>query len=102
MEPLLPEKKAMWRREMEWLLCLSDHIVELMPTWQTFPDGTKLEVTSSLPQVQLTGLLHTQIINFRSSSVNNKAGGIFLMPLFDNKNEKRISCIIYMSTTDMD
>jgi hypothetical protein len=73
MEPLLPEKKAMWRREMEWLLCLSDHVVELMPTWQTFPDGTKLEVTSSLAQVQLNGLLHTQIINFRSSSVNNMA-----------------------------
>ncbi|KAJ6832724.1 rop guanine nucleotide exchange factor 7-like [Iris pallida] len=34
----------MWRREMEWLLCVSDHIVELMPTWQTFPDGSKLEV----------------------------------------------------------
>lgn len=34
----------MWRREMEWLLCVSDHIVEMTPTWQTFPDGTKLEV----------------------------------------------------------
>ena len=44
LEPLPPEKKAMWRREMEWLLCVSDHIVELKPTWQTFPDGTKLEV----------------------------------------------------------
>lgn len=29
---------------MEWLLCVSDHIVELTPSWQTFPDGTKLEV----------------------------------------------------------
>jgi hypothetical protein len=44
LEPLLPEKKAMWRREMDWLLCVSDHIVELVPTWQTFPDGTRLEV----------------------------------------------------------
>ncbi|KAJ1376335.1 PRONE domain [Sesbania bispinosa] len=44
LEPLPPEKKAMWRREMEWLLCVSDHIVELKPTWQTFPDGSKLEV----------------------------------------------------------
>lgn len=44
LEPLPVEKKSMWRREMEWLLCVSDHIVELIPTWQTFPDGTKLEV----------------------------------------------------------
>lgn len=44
LEPVPPEKKAMWRREMEWLLCVSDHIVELIPTWQNFPDGSKLEV----------------------------------------------------------
>ncbi|XP_065012523.1 rop guanine nucleotide exchange factor 7-like isoform X3 [Musa acuminata AAA Group] len=43
LEPLPPEKKSMWRREMEWLLCVSDHIVDLMPSWQTFPDGSKLE-----------------------------------------------------------
>lgn len=38
----------MWRREMEWILCVSDQIVELVPSWQTFPDGTKLEVTMIL------------------------------------------------------
>lgn len=48
LEPLTPEKKSMWRREMEWLLCVSDHIVELIPTWQTFPDGSKLEVITIL------------------------------------------------------
>lgn len=37
----------MWRREMEWLLSVSDHIVELTPNWQTFPDGSKLEVMRS-------------------------------------------------------
>lgn len=44
LEPIPLEKKAMWRREMEWLLCVSDHIVEFTPLWQTFPDGSKLEV----------------------------------------------------------
>ncbi|KAF3779273.1 Rop guanine nucleotide exchange factor 7 [Nymphaea thermarum] len=28
---------------MECLTCVSDHIVELIPSWQTLPDGTKLE-----------------------------------------------------------
>lgn len=45
LERVKPEKKLMWKREMEWLLSVSDHIVELTPSWQTFPDGTKLEVS---------------------------------------------------------
>uniref|UniRef100_A0ACD5T9E6 Uncharacterized protein n=1 Tax=Avena sativa TaxID=4498 RepID=A0ACD5T9E6_AVESA len=53
LEPLAPEKKAMWRREMDWLLCVSDHIVELVPTWQTFPDGTTLEIMTSRPRSDL-------------------------------------------------
>ncbi|XP_015055963.1 rop guanine nucleotide exchange factor 7-like isoform X2 [Solanum pennellii] len=53
LEPLAPEKKLMWRREMEWLLCVSDHIVELIPSWQTFPDGSKLEVMTSRPRSDL-------------------------------------------------
>lgn len=46
LEPLPSEKKSMWKREMEWLICVSDHIVELIPSWQTFPDGKKLEVNT--------------------------------------------------------
>lgn len=44
LEPVRGEKKAMWEREMEWFISVSDHIVELAPTWQTLPDGTKREV----------------------------------------------------------
>lgn len=47
LEPLQPEKKFMWRREMHCLLSVSDHIVALIPSWQTFPDGSKLEVSMS-------------------------------------------------------
>lgn len=53
LEPLQLEKKLMWRREMDWILCVSDHIVELVPSWQTFPDGSKLEVMTSRPRVDL-------------------------------------------------
>ncbi|WJX81970.1 Rop guanine nucleotide exchange factor 7 [Trifolium repens] len=53
LEPLQSEKKAMWRREMEWLLSVSDHIVELTPNWQTFPDGSKLEVMTCRPRSDL-------------------------------------------------
>ncbi|KGN45755.1 rop guanine nucleotide exchange factor 5 [Cucumis sativus] len=50
LEPLPKEKKSMWKRELEWLLCVSDHIVELIPSFQTFPDGSKLEVMTSRPR----------------------------------------------------
>lgn len=53
LEPLPPEKKAMWRREMSWLLSVSDHIVELVPTWQSFPDGARLEIMTSRPRSDL-------------------------------------------------
>ncbi|KAM0889492.1 hypothetical protein ACQ4PT_027689 [Festuca glaucescens] len=53
LEPLAPEKKDMWRREMQWLLCVSDHIVELVPTWQSFPDGARLEIMTSRPRPDL-------------------------------------------------
>ncbi|XP_047327593.1 rop guanine nucleotide exchange factor 5-like [Impatiens glandulifera] len=53
LEPLPSEKRLMWRREMEWLLSVSDHIVELIPSWQTFPDGNKLEVMTCKPRSDL-------------------------------------------------
>ncbi|KAK8993121.1 hypothetical protein V6N11_033225 [Hibiscus sabdariffa] len=53
LEPLPHEKKAMWRREMEWFLSVSDHIVELIPTWQTFPGGSKREVMTCRPRSDL-------------------------------------------------
>ncbi|KAK7256811.1 hypothetical protein RIF29_30318 [Crotalaria pallida] len=53
LEPLRTEKKAMWRREMEWFLSVSEHIVELIPTWQTFPDGSKLEIMTCRPRSDL-------------------------------------------------
>ncbi|XP_014505405.1 rop guanine nucleotide exchange factor 5 [Vigna radiata var. radiata] len=53
LEPVPCEKKEMWRREMEWLVSVSDHIVELIPSWQTFPDGSKLEVMTCRPRSDL-------------------------------------------------
>ncbi|KAK4801845.1 hypothetical protein SAY86_000048 [Trapa natans] len=53
LEPLPPEKKSMWRREMNWLLAVGDHMVELVPNLQTFPDGSKLEVMTCRPRQDL-------------------------------------------------
>ncbi|XP_038979644.1 rop guanine nucleotide exchange factor 3 isoform X1 [Phoenix dactylifera] len=50
LEPLPPEKKSMWRREMDCLLSVCDYIVELYPSFQNLPDGTALEVMASRPR----------------------------------------------------
>ena len=44
LEPLKPEKKAMWRREMNCLLSVCDYILEFSPTAQYLEDGTIVEV----------------------------------------------------------
>ncbi|KAG6570998.1 Rop guanine nucleotide exchange factor 1 [Cucurbita argyrosperma subsp. argyrosperma] len=53
LEPLAPQKQAMWHREMEWLLCVCDSIVELVPTVQPFPGGGTYEVMMSKPRSDL-------------------------------------------------
>ncbi|KHG21721.1 Rop guanine nucleotide exchange factor 1 -like protein [Gossypium arboreum] len=50
LEPVPEEKKSLWKREMEWLVCVSDHIVEFIPSCQNFPDGSKLEVMTCRPR----------------------------------------------------
>ncbi|KAL9261158.1 Rho guanine nucleotide exchange factor 8-like protein [Drosera capensis] len=44
LEPMSPERKARWRKEVDWLLSVTDHIVELVPSQQQSPDGTTMEV----------------------------------------------------------
>ncbi|KAJ6765842.1 ROP GUANINE NUCLEOTIDE EXCHANGE FACTOR 1 [Salix purpurea] len=53
LEPLALQKKSMWKREMEWLLCVSDSIVELVPSIQQFPGGGTYEVMTTRPRSDL-------------------------------------------------
>ncbi|GMH16567.1 hypothetical protein Nepgr_018408 [Nepenthes gracilis] len=44
LEPIPRERRSKWRKEMDWLLAVTDHIVELVPSQQQSPDGTSMEV----------------------------------------------------------
>lgn len=44
LEPMPADKKARWRKEVEWLLSVTDHIVELVPSQQQASDGSFMEV----------------------------------------------------------
>jgi len=45
-----PERKARWRKEIDWLLSVTDYVVEMVPTQQKSKDGSSMEVkkTSSV------------------------------------------------------
>ncbi|KAL8537610.1 hypothetical protein ACS0TY_012655 [Phlomoides rotata] len=41
LEPMAPETKARWRKEIDWLLSVTDHIVEFVPSKQ---NGSNMEI----------------------------------------------------------
>ncbi|KAM7471749.1 hypothetical protein LguiA_009932 [Lonicera macranthoides] len=43
LEPMPPERKARWRKEIDWLLSVTDHIVEFVPSKQK-KDGINMEI----------------------------------------------------------
>ncbi|KAL5205574.1 hypothetical protein ABZP36_033783 [Zizania latifolia] len=54
LEPLASARKAMWTREMDWMLSVADSIVELTPSIQELPDGGgQFEVMVPLPRSDL-------------------------------------------------
>ncbi|MQL90790.1 hypothetical protein Taro_023382 [Colocasia esculenta] len=44
LEPMSSERKARWRKEIEWLLSVTDHIVEFVPSQQKSSDGSCMEI----------------------------------------------------------
>lgn len=48
--PLKPEKKALWKREMDCLLSVCDYIVEFISESQNLRDGREVEVNSGVPR----------------------------------------------------
>ncbi|CAN4088978.1 unnamed protein product [Withania somnifera] len=44
LEPMQPETKIKWRREIDWLLSVTDHIVEFVATKQKSKDGSIMEI----------------------------------------------------------
>ncbi|KAF3335560.1 Rop guanine nucleotide exchange factor 3 [Carex littledalei] len=53
LEPLSPEKKSMWRREMDCFLSICDFILDPSPTEQTMPGGHANEVMAAKPRMDI-------------------------------------------------
>ncbi|XP_047337634.1 rho guanine nucleotide exchange factor 8-like [Impatiens glandulifera] len=44
LEPMPADRKARWKKEVDWLLSVTDYIVELVPSQQTNKDGSIMEI----------------------------------------------------------
>ncbi|CAN4115393.1 unnamed protein product [Withania somnifera] len=44
LEPMPVDRKVKWRKEIDWLLSVTDHVVEFVPSKQISKDGTCMEV----------------------------------------------------------
>ncbi|PIN18155.1 hypothetical protein CDL12_09178 [Handroanthus impetiginosus] len=42
--PMSAERKARWKKEIDWLLSVTDYIVEFVPSQQKAKDGTNMEI----------------------------------------------------------
>lgn len=42
--PMKEDSKKRWRKEVDWLLSITDHIVEFVPVQHTARDGSNMEV----------------------------------------------------------
>ncbi|PWA65810.1 RHO guanyl-nucleotide exchange factor 3 [Artemisia annua] len=108
LEPLHPEKKIMWKREMNCLLSVCDYIVEFIPTSHSLHNGKPMEVMSSRPRSdiyinlpalkKLDALLLEILESFQetefwyveqgSISSNSRTGSFRKIPKAQRKDEK--------------
>lgn len=71
LEPMAPENRARWKREIDWLLSVTDHIVEFAPSQQKSANGTSMEASVSFRSPQfveffraIVELVHGLYIHF--------------------------------------
>ncbi|KAK7294205.1 hypothetical protein RJT34_17091 [Clitoria ternatea] len=53
LEPMPPERKARWKKEIDWLLSVTDYIVEMVPVQQKNKDGSIMEVMTTRQRTDL-------------------------------------------------
>ncbi|XP_061359326.1 rop guanine nucleotide exchange factor 12-like [Gastrolobium bilobum] len=53
LEPMPAERKARWRKEIDWLLSVTDNIVEMVPSQQKSKDGSNMEIMTTRQRTDL-------------------------------------------------
>ncbi|XP_020207727.1 rop guanine nucleotide exchange factor 12 [Cajanus cajan] len=53
LEPMPAERKAKWKKEIDWLLSVTDYVVEMVPSQQKSKDGTNMEIMTTRQRTDL-------------------------------------------------
>ncbi|XP_027341488.1 rop guanine nucleotide exchange factor 12 [Abrus precatorius] len=53
LEPMPAERKARWRKEIDWLLSVTDYVVEMVPSQQKSKDGSQMEIMTTRQRTDL-------------------------------------------------
>ncbi|GAB4850210.1 Rop guanine nucleotide exchange factor 12 [Ancistrocladus abbreviatus] len=53
LEPMSPENRVRWKKEVDWLLSVTDYIVELVPSQQKAKDGSSMEIMTTKQRTDL-------------------------------------------------
>ncbi|GMH03689.1 hypothetical protein Nepgr_005528 [Nepenthes gracilis] len=53
LEPMSPENRVRWKKEIDWLLSVTDYIVEFVPSQQKNKDGTSMEIMTTKQRTDL-------------------------------------------------
>ncbi|CAJ1955240.1 unnamed protein product [Sphenostylis stenocarpa] len=53
LEPMPAERKAKWKKEIDWLLSVTDYIVEMVPSQQKSKDGSSMEIMTTRQRTDL-------------------------------------------------
>ncbi|CAH8258848.1 unnamed protein product [Arabidopsis lyrata] len=53
LEPMPAERRARWRKEIDWLLSVTEYVVEFAPSQQKNKDGTNMEIMTTRQRTDL-------------------------------------------------
>ncbi|KAK7261810.1 hypothetical protein RIF29_28131 [Crotalaria pallida] len=53
LEPMPAERKSRWKKEIDWLLSVTDYVVEMVPSQQKSKDGSQMEIMTTRQRTDL-------------------------------------------------
>ncbi|GAB2269401.1 Rop guanine nucleotide exchange factor 12 [Dionaea muscipula] len=53
LEPMSPDNRTRWKKEIDWLLSVTDYIVEMVPSHQKAKDGSSMEIMTTKQRTDL-------------------------------------------------
>ncbi|CAN8240608.1 unnamed protein product [Cochlearia groenlandica] len=97
LEPMPAERRARWRREIDWLLSVTGYVVEFAPSQQKNKDGTNMEVniypSSSLLDFTNYNILHDSLLILQIMTTRQRTDLHMNIPALKKLDAMLIDCL---------